>query len=46
VYVSEQNETAPVPHASEASDSRLARQLPTALEGKPVCVQEGEPPTL
>lgn len=52
VYVSKQNGTAPVPHLSEASDlsavqqagSGLRPQLPTAIEGKPVCVQEGAPP--
>lgn len=44
VYVSKQNGTAPVPHLSEASDSGLRPQLPTAIEGKPVCEQKGAPP--
>jgi hypothetical protein len=44
VYVGEQNGTASV-SPSEASESRLALQLPTELDGKPVCVKEGEPPT-
>ena len=43
VYVSEQNGTASA-SPSEASESRLALQLPTELDGKPVCVEEREAP--
>jgi hypothetical protein len=44
VYVDKQDGTTPVSHVSEASDSELAQQLSAAVEGKPVCVEEGTPP--